>query len=188
VLARRHLLPWNGTLAQSGAQHTLPGSFAGTAVASAYVEDIARFQAHRFVGGIAPIKGICRVSSAAAQLLSIPKQQLYAHSSGGERFGCSAISCTWGKSEDCHWHPIVRSLCQLHFHVHCRHKRQPITQCIDRCRFPTPDAAWSGRLCAGCGVRGTELGRYGGSRCRSSTDGGGKCLTHGRSEASTAAG
>ena len=57
---------------------------AGTAVASAYVEDIARFQAHRFVGGIAPIKSICRVSSAAAQLLAIPKQQLYARSSGGE--------------------------------------------------------------------------------------------------------
>ena len=57
---------------------------AGTAVASAYVEDIARFQAHRFVGGIAPIKSICRVSSAAAQLLAIPKQQLYQRSSGGE--------------------------------------------------------------------------------------------------------
>ena len=58
-------------------------------MASAYVEDIARFQAHRFVGGIAPIKSICRVSSAAAQLLAIPKQQLYQRSSGGEGAGAA---------------------------------------------------------------------------------------------------
>ncbi|KAL4447967.1 hypothetical protein ABPG75_005186 [Micractinium tetrahymenae] len=54
----------------------------GTALASAYMEDIARFQAHRFVSGIAPIASICRVSSAAAQLVAIPRQQLYKHSSG----------------------------------------------------------------------------------------------------------
>lgn len=67
-------------------------SLVGTSVASAYVEDIARFQAHRFVGGIAPIKSICRVSSAAAQLLAIPKQQLYARSSHGGEVGCL---CSW---------------------------------------------------------------------------------------------
>ncbi len=52
-------------------------------MASAYIEDIARFQAHLFVGGIAPIKSICRVSAAAAQLLAIPTQQLYRRSTGG---------------------------------------------------------------------------------------------------------
>ena len=51
-------------------------------MASAYVEDIARHQAHRFVSGIAPIQSICRVSSAAAQLLAIPRQQLYRRANG----------------------------------------------------------------------------------------------------------
>lgn len=60
------------------------GPSAGTAVASAYIEDIARFQAHRFVGGIAPIASICRVSSAATRLLAIPRQQLYKHNNNGE--------------------------------------------------------------------------------------------------------
>lgn len=81
-----NLVPWGGVSLQF--RHLrlvgLQGlGGVGTAVASAYVEDIARFQAHRFVSAIAPIASICRVSSAAAQLLAIPRQQLYKRCSGG---------------------------------------------------------------------------------------------------------
>ena len=50
---------------------------AGTAVASAWLQDITQHQAHKFVTGIAPIRSVCRVASAAAQLVSIPREQLY---------------------------------------------------------------------------------------------------------------
>jgi len=76
---------------------------AGTAVASAYIEDIARYQAHRFVSGIAPIKSICRVSTAAAQLLAIPRQQLYRRSSGGEPAGARPLHTGGGDHNGREW-------------------------------------------------------------------------------------
>ena len=100
-------------------------------MASAYVEDIARFQAHRFAGGIAPIKAICRVSSAAAQLLAIPKQQLYKRSSGGEDAG--AAMCLL----------LRQALCRKVHHQgglivtctpagSCRRQRRPVPGCTGR--------------------------------------------------------
>ena len=56
---------------------------AGTALASAWLEDIVRYQAHKFLAGIAPIRSLLRVSSAAVQLLAIPVEHLFAEARGG---------------------------------------------------------------------------------------------------------
>lgn len=62
------------------AAHLWP--IAGTALASAWLEDIIRYQVHKFLAGIAPIRSLCKVSSAAMQLVAIPVEHLFAESSG----------------------------------------------------------------------------------------------------------
>lgn len=62
-------------------------------LASAWLEDIIKFQAHKFLAGIAPIRSLCKVSSAAMQLIAIPVEHLFAESSGELGDCCTAGVC-----------------------------------------------------------------------------------------------
>ncbi|KAL3156294.1 hypothetical protein ABBQ32_012565 [Trebouxia sp. C0010 RCD-2024] len=74
-----NLVPWGGVQldlphVKATGLHGWPAL--GSAVANAYLQDIASSQVHKFVVGVAPVRSLCRVGWAAKQLLSIPADQL----------------------------------------------------------------------------------------------------------------
>ncbi|GAB4814248.1 hypothetical protein N2152v2_001294 [Parachlorella kessleri] len=80
-----NLFPWGGVTLQFRHLRLFgvhDASTLGTALASAWLEDIVKYQVHKFLAGIAPIRSLCKVSSAAMQLISIPVEHLFAESSG----------------------------------------------------------------------------------------------------------
>ncbi|KAK9805512.1 hypothetical protein WJX72_002557 [[Myrmecia] bisecta] len=76
-----NLVPWGG-VALDLPHVKLTGlhgwAALGAAVGTDYLKDVASSQAHKFVVGVAPIRSVCKVGSAAAQLFAIPADSLRA--------------------------------------------------------------------------------------------------------------